>query len=99
MIFNGTDYTIPVIVIISIVLLFTVQYILCTKTKKIIIKLIPLLYDVFIMVLGVLTLLMPSGGGFIDLRAAIALLLFIYAVICAASILAAWIVYIVKKNK
>lgn len=98
MIFNGTDYTIPFIVVISVAILFVLQYILCVKAHKTVLKLTPLLYVVFVLFLSVRVALSP-GGGFIDLSMFFALLLLIYAAICLASILAAWLVYKIKNRK
>ena len=98
MMFNGTDYTIPFIVIISVIILFAIQYILCIKARKTVLKLIPLLYIAFLAVLAVM-FARSGGGGFIDLSMLAALLILIYAAICLASILAAWIVYKIKSRK
>lgn len=95
---NGTDYTIPVFVTVSVILLFLLQYSLCKRCKKKWVKLLSLLYVLLWLVLALVTFMTP-GNGFIDLNPLVAMLFAIYALICAAPIGLAWLVYRQKTRK
>lgn len=92
--YNGVEYTLPVIAAASFIALFALEYLLLKKARRRWIKLLPLLYVVFLLCLAAHTLFSRTGGGgFIDLSGFIALVLVIYAAICAAALLLAWAVH------
>ena len=95
---NDTDYTLPAIVLISIIVLFSVQYMLCVKAKRTWLKLLPLLYVIFLFALAVFVVVTADGSGFLDFSGVLAVFICIYAAICAAAIGAAWIVYKIRKR-
>lgn len=94
---NGTDYTLYVIVAVSVIVLFTLQSVLCRRAKRMFLKLLPLGYVALTLVLAV-ACLFGDTGGFIDLRDAFALILCGYAAICAAAIGLAWLVCRMKSK-
>ncbi len=94
---NGTDYTLYIIAFSTFVFLFFMQLYLCRKAKSKKIKMLPLLFVAFILLMALITYLTPDTSGFIDLSGLVAFLLLAYAVICAASIGFAWMVYDMRK--
>lgn len=96
--FNGTDYTIPVFVALSVILLFTLQYTLCRRAKRLWVKLLPLLYVLLWLVLALVTFMTPANV-FIDLNLLVAMLFAVYALICAVPIGLAWLIYWLKTKK
>ncbi len=94
---NGTDYTLPAIILISVIVLFSIQYLFCTRAKKTWQKLLPLLYVIFLFALAVFVVVTADGSGFLDFSGVLAVFICIYAAICAVTIGAAWIVYKIRK--
>lgn len=87
---NGTDYTLYVFVALSAAVLFALEYFLCAKTGRWWLRGLPWLYVALILALAVVVVLTDAGNGdYIDLTAAVALLLCAYAAICAAALAAA----------
>jgi hypothetical protein len=99
LVYNGTDYTLPVIVGITVIVLFAVQYGLCAKAKRRWLKMLPLSYVLLMLILAALCLVPGNSSGVIDLSGLVALLLCGYAAICLAAIIAAWLVYWLKGKK
>ena len=95
---NGTDYTLPAIILISVIVLFSIQYLFCTRAKKTWQKLLPLLYVIFLFALAVFVVVTADGSGFLDFSGVLAVFICIYAAICAAAIGATWIVYKTRKR-
>ena len=95
---NGTDYTLPAIVLISFIVLFSIQYMFCTRAKKTWQKLLPLLYVAFLITWAVFIVATADGSGFLDFSGVLAVFICIYAAICAVAIGAAWIVYKIRKR-
>ena len=95
---NGTDYTLPAIILISVIVLFSIQYLFCTRAKKTWQKLLPLLYVIFLFALAVFVVVTADGSGFLDFSGVLAVFICIYAAICAVAIGAAWIVYKIRKR-
>ena len=95
---NGTDYTLPAIILLSVIVLFSIQYLLCSNAKKTWQKLLPLLYVAFLIAWAVFIVAAADGSGFIDFSGVLAVFICIYAAICAVTIGAAWIVYKIRKR-
>ncbi len=93
LIFDGKDSTIYVVAAVSMILLFSLQYFICTRTERSIIRAIPFVYPFLLLALAVICYASPDGGGWIDLRLIAALLLLGYAAICMVSILLARFLY------
>ena len=98
LIINGTDYGLPVIAAVSVVVLFLLQYALCGKTRSLPLKLLPTAYILLSFVFAGMCLAAPDTG-FIDLRGAAALLFCGYGAICSVAVSAAWLVYKYKLKK
>lgn len=99
MVYHDTDYTMQALIAISVIVLFALQYFLCAKAKSGILRQLPLAYVALILLLAGLVLVSDAHNSFLDLRALIAILLGVYAAICAAAILAARLVYRFKNRK
>lgn len=95
---NETDYTVYLIVAISIVLLFAGQFLLCRFGKRRWIRELPAMYIVMVLILAFICAVTSDGSGFIDLSKTVALLLCSYAGMCAAAIGAAWGLYSLKRR-
>lgn len=98
LIYNGTDYTIPVFVMVSVIVLFALQSALCRRCKRLWVKLLPLLY-VLLWIVAALLILLGESGGFLDLRGLAAALFAGYALICAVPIGLAWLMDWLKNRK
>lgn len=92
LIFDGKDSTIYVVAAVSMILLFSLQYFICTRTERSIIRAIPFVYPFLLLALAMICYASPDGG-WIDLRLIAALLLLGYAAICMVSILLARFLY------
>ena len=97
MMINGVDYTLPTIAILSFLVLFAVQYLLCRYCRSGFLRSLPCLWVIAALGLAV-ACLFTEPGGFLDLRGAFALLLTGYAAICAAGIGAAYLVHKLQKR-
>lgn len=98
--FNGTDYTIYVIIAATVVLLFALQYLLCCKTENGLLRAIPFLLPLSAIIMAIISAAAYGhNSGFLDLSMVAAGLLAAYAVICLTAILAAWLVYRGRKRK
>ena len=97
MMLNGTDYTLPLIAILSFAALFLIQLLLLRIPRLTFLRHLP-----WIWVIGVLALavagLFGDTGGWLDLRAFFAAVLAGYAAICAAGIALAHLVNKWKKR-
>lgn len=85
MMLNGVDLTLPLIVLLSFLVLFTVQFLLCHYVRIRFLRHLPWVWVIAVLGLAVAGLF-GDTGGFIDLRSFFALLLCGYAAICAAGI-------------
>lgn len=97
MMINGVDYTLPAIALLSFLILFAVQYLLCRYCRSGFLRSLPWLWVIAMLGLAVVCLL-GDTGGWIDLRALFALLFCGYAGICAAGIGAAYLVHKLQKR-
>lgn len=98
--FNGTDYTIYVIIAVTFVLLFALQYLLCCKTENRLLRAIPFLLPLGAIVMAIISAASYGhNSGFIDLSMVAAGLLAAYAVICLTAILAARLVHRSREKK
>lgn len=97
MMYDGVDYTLPAIAVLSFLVLFTVQYLLCRYCRSGFLRSLPWLWVIAALGLA-LTCFWSDTGGWIDLRALFALLFCGYAAICAAGIGAAHLVYRLQKQ-
>ena len=95
---NGTNYTFHLLALISFSLLFMLQYLLCKKANRRVMKLIPVCVVIFIFILATVILFTPQNSIF-DLRGLVAVLLYCYGLVCAVAVGLAWIVYKMKKRK
>jgi hypothetical protein len=100
---NGIDYAFHIFattfIVASVAVFFTVQYILCKKSKRMAIKLIPAYGVLILIILAFLVTISSTGGSFIDLRSFIALVILGYALICGISAGVAWVIYRIIKRK
>ena len=100
---DGIDYTFHifgiVFIIISVILFFTVQYLLCSRAKKTRTKLIPAYGVVLQIVLAIFVTLSDNHGSFLDLRSFVALVILCYALICAISAMVAWVIFSAKNKR
>lgn len=97
MMINGVDYTLPAIALLSFLILFTVQYLLCWYCRSGFLRSLPWLWVIAVLGLAVAGLL-GDTGGWIDMRGFFALVLCGYAAICAAGIGAAYLVHKLQKR-
>ena len=95
--YNGTDYTLYIVVVISIIILFFLQYFLLSKSKWKLLKFLPMLYVIFVFIMAFVCYMTP-GGGFIDLSKAVAMLIAGYGSICFFAVAFAWIIYKMKNK-
>lgn len=95
--YNGTDYTLVVIVVLAVVLLAALEYFLCAKVKQKFAKFILLVVPAALLVMIPFSLT-GSSGGFIDLRPLVAFLEAAAAAICAAAIGSGWLIYKIKNR-
>ena len=98
--FNGTDYSYVIIAAVSFIVLFSVQYVLCTRVR---IKWVRLLPFVLVAVpLGMAIAMFVSyfldGGILSGLFIVVGLIFCAYALWCAAAIGLAWLVSRRKKH-
>lgn len=92
--FNGTDYTIYVIIAVTVIFLFALQYLLCRKTRNRLLRAIPFLLPLVAIAAALISAAsFGHNGGFVDLSMVAAGLLAIYALICIIAILLARLVY------
>jgi len=97
---NGTDYTLWIFIVATVVVLFGVQFLLCRKTRKLGIKLLPMLIVVACFVMVPVTMLSSNHGSFLDLRGLVSMLFALYGLICAAAIGAAWLAnWLINRRK
>ena len=81
---------VPVIAALPLMALFALQYFLCTRTERRLLRAIPFLLPLVCAALALyFWIARPDSGGFIDLSGVVAFLLAIYAAVCAAAILLA----------
>ena len=95
---NGKDYTIQTVMLLTIVVLFFLQYVLCKKAKNPWIRAIPFLAPLAALI-GAAACALSPAGGFMDFRMLGALLCGIYAIICLVPILIARFVYRRKHSR
>lgn len=90
---SGTDYTVYVLIAITFVLLFVLQYLLCQKTENRLLRAIPFLLPVAAIISAIISAASYGhNSGFIDLSMVMAGLLAIYALLSLIPILLArWV--------
>lgn len=91
MIINGTDYTLPLIVVLSFLVMFGIQLFLLRLGRLRFLRHLPWAWVLGMVVLAVASLF-GSTGGWIDLRSFFCALLCGYSAICAAGIGLAYLV-------
>lgn len=94
---NGTDLTLPVIIIIVFALLAVLEYFICKKTKRSFLKLLLLIVPLGFLAEIPFTI-MGNSGGFLDLRPLAVFLEVAAAAICAAAIGTGWLIYKLKNK-
>ena len=99
---DGVDYTfhvVGIILFIAIVaIIFTVQYMLCSRAKKTRTKLIPAYGVLLLAAVAILVAIGDTGGSPIDLRGVAALMILAIALICGVSSGVAWAIYRARKK-
>lgn len=100
MVINGTDYSLYIVIGLTVAVLAGLEYFICLKSTKSSYRKI-LLFVPFLVLTGALMVYgSESGGGLFDLRGLVVVLLVIYALICAAAIGAGRFIYKLKhENK
>ena len=88
---HGADYTLPVFVIGSMLILFGLQFFFCNLKKWRWLRFLPSVYVALLLVLAAVVYFSSVGKGFFDLSAWLALLLCCYAAFCALAVCLAWI--------
>ena len=96
---NGADYTLPVFVIGSMLILFGLQFFFCNLKKWRWLRFLPSVYVVLLLVLAAVVYFSSVGKGFFDLSAWLALLLCCYAAFCALAVCLAWVIYRWKNGR
>lgn len=94
---NGTDLTLPVVVIIVFILLAVLEYFICEKAKRGFVKFLPLIIPLGFLAEIPFTL-MGNSGGFLDLRSLAVFLEVAAAAICALAIGTGWLIYRLKNK-
>jgi len=95
MIINGVDYSAIIVVAVTVIALAAAEYFICLKSKKSSYRKV-LLFVPFMVLVGAMFVYGGEGGGFIDLRGYVAVILAVYALICAAAIGAGWFAFKLK---
>ena len=95
---NGTDYSLFAIGGMGALLFFAVQLVLCFKTKKTGVRLIPVYFVLCLVSLAIAAALTGSAGSVLDLSGVVAAVIFCFALLFGLSIGAAWIIYKVKSK-
>lgn len=91
MFFSQGDYTLPLFVVFSFLLMFGGQYLLLRTVRLAFLRHLPWVWVVGILGLAIAALF-GDAGGFIDLRNLFCTVLWVYAIICAMGIaLAHWV--------
>ena len=96
---HGADYTLPVFVIGSMLILFGLQFFFCNLKKWRWLRFLPSVYVALLLVLAAVVYFSSVGKGFFDLSAWLALLLCCDAAFCALAVCLAWIFYKRIKGK
>lgn len=85
-----SSYRVPVIAALPVIALFALQFFLCARTERRLPRAVPFLLPLVCVALALyFWIAHPGSGGFIDLSGVAALLLAVYAAVCAAAILLA----------
>ena len=63
LIFDGKDSTIYVVAAVSMILLFSLQYFICTRTERSIIRAIPFIYPFLLLALAMICYASPDGSA------------------------------------
>lgn len=95
---NGNDYTLQAIILLTVMILFLLQYVLCKKSERKWVRAIPFLAPAAAL-LGAIWFIIQPKGGFIDFSTLAAVLCGIFAVICLVPIVIARIVCRRKKKR
>ena len=99
MTYNGVDYTLPVFVVSSMLILFVLQIVFFKLKKWRWLRYLPSGYVVLLLILAAVVYVSSVGKGFFDLSAWLALLLCCYAAFCALAVCLAWVICKIKKEK
>ena len=99
MTFNGVNYTLPVFVISSMLILFVLQMLFFRLKKWKWLKYLPSVYIVLLLLLAAVVYFSSIGKGFFDLSAWLSLLLCCYAAFCALAVCLAWVIRKIKQEK
>ena len=85
MMINGTDYSLPLLAVLSFFLMFCVQFFLLRIQRPCLLRHLPWVW-VILMLAVAIAALFGDTGGWIDTRSFFCALFCIYAAICAAGI-------------
>ena len=94
---GGTDFTLPIVIIIVFILLAVLEYFICKKTNRGFLKLLLLIVPLGFLAEIPFTL-MGNSGGFLDLRPLAVFLEVAAAALCAVAIGTGWLVYKLKNK-
>ena len=88
-----------VLSIISFLLIFIIQLALCFKTKRLAVKLIPVYFDILLLILAGLVAVSDNAGSLLDLRGFVAKIILGFALGFGISIGTAWQIYKSNRSK
>ena len=99
MMINGTDYTIYIVVVLTVVLLAALEYTICRRAKNPSMRKALLFIPFLVLLFALFVYGSQPNGSFLDLRDVVALMRIGYAAVCAVAICIGWFVFAVKEKK
>lgn len=92
-------YTLALICAVTAAVLGGLEYCVCSRTDRLVLRLAALLYGIIWCVLGVLCYVFRwFGGGWLDLSGFIGMVLFVYGVWSLLSVLAGYLIWHVRNR-
>ncbi len=92
-----SDYTLQIIIVLTVLALFVLQYVLCKQAASKWLRAIPFLAPLASLAFAAWFALQPKSG-FMDFSMLAALLFVLFALLCLVPILVARVVYRVKRG-
>lgn len=93
-----SDYTLQIIIVLTVLALFALQYVLCKQAASKWLRAIPFLAPLASLAFAAWFALQPKGG-FMDFSMLAALLFVLFALLCLVPILVARVVYRIRGKK
>ena len=93
-----SDYTLQIVIVLTVLALFVLQYVLCKQAASKWLRAIPFLAPLASLAFAAWFALQPKGG-FMDFSMLAALLFVLFALLCLVPILVARVVYRVREKK